>query len=321
MGRQEDGGSGQDRQEEAVRQSDRWKAEIEKGLRQVQELRERLKPVEFGSKAWEKYKGAYGDAREDTAFLFCPEELIPETEKLRRLDREEKSDYEIIFDNLCENLTHQLSLYDGTYLVMPYLVLLLEKRRREQDYEWEKKIIQAAGDLLCTDIPCNGGGDRAELPEEIGESYRLSVELLQEMTRDFLDRNMERLKEEDPDWLQYFCTDLLAILGDREAAFQMILGQWEQCPVCCPDCEYFDEEMEADGFYDKEQLKKIEPAVSVIGKWDGKSYEDTYLWFSNLAHDLGVEDAWKIAYYYGIYTCPECGSRGILIDWMKESDY
>ena len=91
MGRQEDGGSGQDRQEEAVRQSDRWKAEIEKGLRQVQELRERLKPVEFGSKAWEKYKGAYGDAREDTAFLFCPEELIPETEKLRRLDREEKS--------------------------------------------------------------------------------------------------------------------------------------------------------------------------------------------------------------------------------------
>ncbi len=141
------------------------------------------------------------------------------------------------------------------------------------------------------------------------------------MTRDFLDRNMGRLKEEDPGWLQYFCTDLLAILGDREAAFQMLLGQWEQCPVCCPDCEYFDEEMEADGFYDKEQLKKIVPAASVIGKWDRKSYENTYLWFSNLAHDLGVEDAWKIAYYYGTYTCPECGSRGILIDWMKESDY
>ena len=100
----------------------------------------------------------------------------------------------------------------------------------------------------------------------------------------------------------------------------MIMGSWEQCPVCCPDCGFYDEDMDADGFYDQEQLKKIEPAASVIGKWDGKNYEDTYLWFSNLAHDLGAEDAWKIAYYYGTYTCPECGSRGILIEWMKRSE-
>lgn len=321
MSRQETAQSEQARQEEAIRQSDLWKREIEKGLREVQELREKLKPVEFGSRAWEKYKGAYGDVREDVAFMFCPEELIPETEKLRRLDREEKSDYEIIFDNLCENLTHQLSLYDGTYLAMPYLVLLLEKKRREQDYKWEKKIIQAAGDILCTDIPYCGGGSRAELPQEIAESYQMSVELLQEMVKEFLNRNMERLKTEDPEWLQYFCTDLLAILGDREAAFQMLIGAWEQCPVSCPDCDYFDEEMEADGFCEEENLKKIEPAASVIGKWDGKNYEDTCLWFSNLAHDLGVADDWKIAYYYGTYTCPECGSRGILIDWMKRSEY
>ena len=58
----------------------------------------------------------------------------------------------------------------------------------------------------------------------------------------------------------------------------------------------------------------------MLGKWDGKSYEDTYLWFSNLAHELGVEDEWKIPYYYGTYTCPECGSRGILMDWMKDTE-
>lgn len=306
--------------EEEERRSDLWKAEIEKGLQEVQDLRDRLKPVEFFSGLWEQYTGAYGNIREDVAFLFCPEKLVPETMKLRRLDPEEKSDYEIQFDNLCENLTHQLSLYGGSYLAMPYLVLLLEKKRRKQDYEWEKKIIQAAGDVLSTDIPFCGGGDEAQMPEEVMESYQLSVELLQEMTKEFLDQNMERLKEEDPGWLQYFCTDLMAVLGDREAAFQMLMGQWEQCPVSCPECDYFDEDMEADGFYDKEQLKKIEPAASVIGKWDGKSYEDPYLWFSNLAHELGVEDEWKIPYYYGTYTCPECGSRGILIEWMKKTE-
>lgn len=85
-------------------QSDMWKAEIEKGLNKVKELRMQLKPVEFTSKLWETYQGAYGDVREDVAFLFCPKELIPDTEKLRRLDDEEKDSYEIIFDNLSQNL-------------------------------------------------------------------------------------------------------------------------------------------------------------------------------------------------------------------------
>ena len=53
---------------------------------------------------------------EDVAFLFCREDLIPETTKIRRLDFEEKGYYEIIFDNLWENLTHQLSLYPAIYL-------------------------------------------------------------------------------------------------------------------------------------------------------------------------------------------------------------
>ena len=306
--------------EEALRQAGIWKAEIEKGLQEVQELRERLKPVEFASGLWGQYGGAYGDVREDVAFLFCPEELIPETDRIRRLDTEKKSDYEIIFDNLCENLTHQLSLYDATYLTMPYLVLLLEKRRRKGDYEWEKKIISAAGDILSTDIPYCGGGREAQMPEEVMESYEMSVEILQEMTKSFLTRYTDRLKEEDPGWLQYFCTDLMAVLGDREAAYQMLTGQWEQCPVSCPECGFYDEDMEADGFCDEEQLEKIEPAASVLGGWDRESYEDTYLWFSNLAHELGVEDEWKISYYYGTYTCPECGSKGILMDWMKATD-
>lgn len=304
-------------------QSAMWKEEIEKGLEKVGDLRRELKPVEFTSGLWETCRGAYGDVREDVAFLFCPKELIPDTEKLRRLDGEDKDSYEIIFDNLSESLTHQLSLYDASYLVMPYLVLLLELKRQEEDFDWQMKVIALAGDVMATDIPCCGGGSGREemMPEEVMESYRRSTAMMGEMTKEFLGRYMDRLKGVEPAWKrQYFATDVLAILGDREAAFQMLMGQWEQCPLTCPDCGYFDEEMESDGFYDREQLKKIEPAPSVTGQWDRKSYEDTYVWFSNLVHLLAVEDAWKAAYYFGTYTCPECGSRGTLIEWMKETE-
>ena len=297
-----------------------WKEEIEKSLAEMSELREQLHPIEFSSKLWDEYKGAYGDVREDVAFLFCPKELLPEMEKIRRLDFEEKGDEQIVFDNLCENLSHQLSFYGATYLAMPYLVLLLEKKRREQDFDWQMQIIMEAGIILSTDIPYEGSEeDEDRVPEEIMESYHLSIEHLKEMTKEFLSQNMDKIKETmSPSDLQYFCTAILAILGDSQAAFQMVMGSWEQCMVCCPECDYYDEDMEADGFYDEEQMKeKVEPAESVIGKWDGKSFEDTYLWFSNLAHMLGMEDDWKIAYYYGTYTCPECGSKGTLIEWMK----
>ena len=83
-----------------------WKAEIEKSLAEEQGLRERLRPVEFPSDLWQVFRGAYGDVREDVAFLFCPKDLLPEMQKLRRLDFEDKDAEQINFDNLCENLSH-----------------------------------------------------------------------------------------------------------------------------------------------------------------------------------------------------------------------
>lgn len=301
----------------------KWKEEIEKSLAEMSELRERLHPVDFSSKLWETYRGAYGDVREDVAFLFCPKELMPEMEKIRRLDFEEKGDDQIDFDNLCENLSHQLSFYDATYLAMPYFVLLLEKKRREQDFDWQFQIILQAGIILSTDVPYEGAEeDKKKVAPEVMESYLLSIDILREMTKEFLKQNMDKIKNMDPMDVQYFCTANLAIFSDPQAAFQLLIGSWEQCPVCCPECEYFDEEMEGDGFYDEELVKeKVEPAPSVLGDWDGESFEgtDTYVWFSNLAHMLGAKDEWKIPYYYGTYTCPECGSKGVLIEWMKES--
>ena len=52
--------------------------------------------------------------------------------KLRRLDPEEKDDFRIAFDNLFENLCHQMSFYYATYLVLPYLVNLSGYRHPQQ---------------------------------------------------------------------------------------------------------------------------------------------------------------------------------------------
>lgn len=301
-----------------LEQATLWKEEIEKSLAKMSELRERLQPIEFSSKLWEEYEGAYGDVREDIAFLFCPKELLPEMDKIRRLDFEDKEDERINFDNVCENLLHQLSFYDATYLAMPYFVLFLEKKRREQDFHLQFEIIIQAGIILSTDI---FDDEREELPKDISKSYQCSIEILREMTKEFLQQNMEQLKEEKAIDLQYFCTSLLAIFDDPKAAYQILIGSWEQLPVACPNCDYYDDEMEADGFFVERIVKeKVTPAESVLGTWDGKSFEDTYVWFSNLAHILQIEDEWKIPYYYGTYQCPECGSKGILIDWMKKSN-
>ncbi len=300
--------------------SDMWKAEIEKSLTEVQELRDKLKPVSFESPLWEEYRGAYGDIREDVAFLFCPKDLIPEMGKIIRLDFEDKDDERINFDNLCENLSHQLSFYDATYLAMPYLVLLLEKKIKEQNFHWQMMIILQAGMILSTDIPEYNQPKEADIPKEILESYKMSKDILREKTKEFIEQHLDQIKEEKKGDLLYFATALLAIFGDPGAAFGLAIGVWEQTPVCCTECDYYDDDME-DGFYNEELMKeKIQPAESVIGKWDGKSFDDTYVWFSNFVHQLGIEDEWKIPYYYGTYTCPECGKKDILIEMMKNSN-
>ena len=297
-----------------LEKSDMWKKAIEQTLSELQTLRERLQPVPFSSPLGELYHGAYGDTREDVAFLFCPKHLIPEMVKTRRLDFDEKDDYQINFDNLCENLSHQLSFYNATYLTMPYLVLLLEKVRREQDFKWQFHIILNAGIILSTEETFSG---QPSLPPEIQTSYELSKELLRDMSKDFLKQNFDQIMQEDEDDRLYLATALLAIFGDPGAALQLVMGSWEQTPIICPECDYFDEDME-DGFYNETLIKeKIVPAESVIGKWDEKSFEDTYLWFSNLLHKLELKEGWKLPYYYGTYTCPECGNKSVLMDWMK----
>nr|WP_300838008.1 hypothetical protein [uncultured Acetatifactor sp.] len=84
--------------------------------------------------------------------LMGEREKAPETFKLRRLENVPKTNYELAFDNLCENLWHQMSFYPATWLALPYLARLMEGWEREKDLGWVFQGIMAAGSFLATDV-------------------------------------------------------------------------------------------------------------------------------------------------------------------------
>lgn len=112
-----------------------------------------------------------------------------------------------------------------------------------------------------------------------------------------------------------FITAILAIFGDREEAFILTMACWDTFYMLCDQCEYCEEDL----FFSEEEAKKvIIPAESVIGKWDGSSYENTWLWLSTMLDQLGAEEELEIlSYYYGTYTCPDCKNQKKVMDFMK----
>lgn len=270
-----------------------------------------MKLVDLDSDLWEVFCGAYGNVSEELKILMGEVDKIPPQKKLRRLETEEKDDYEIAFDNICENLWHQMSFYPATYLVLPYFVTLLEQKEKEQNSKWEISILSQIGLCLATCIPSNHIGS---VEQEIMDSFQESVSIAAEKVKVFLFERTEELKKLDKNDLSMFCTAALAILGDREAAFVLTMSAWDTCYMVCAECDYCDEDISL-SYGGKEN---IIPAESVIGKWDKVSYEDTYLWLSNVCHLLGDDkSAELLSYFYGTYTCPECENTGIVMDFMK----
>lgn len=62
--------------------------------------------ADLSSNLWEIYMGAYGSILDEITILAKD---IPHTE-------EENKQFETAFDNLCENLWHQMSFYNASYL-------------------------------------------------------------------------------------------------------------------------------------------------------------------------------------------------------------
>lgn len=294
-----------------------------------------LKLVPLDSELWEVYQGAYGNVAYDIKLLTGEEKefddwdmALVERRQCRQGKEEDMEDTEkIALENLMESLCHQMSFYEATYLAMPYLVQILEKKQKEDDVEGQIAFIGNMGFVIATDVPDTPYRDIAEseVDSEIMENYHLSILKLQEITKNFLEKHLEEIKQKNDDFYyqkDVFFNSIFVILSrDRKAAFVFSMSNNECFYGICPSCGDCNEniEIDIDNESDIEYLNScITPASSVLGEWDKSSFEDDYVWFSNLLSMAEADKYLKILpYYYGTYKCSECGSEMPMIDCMK----
>ncbi len=267
--------------------------------------------TESNSPLWEVYRGAYGNVSEYIAILMDERERAPETFKLRRLETVPKTNYEIAFDNLFENLYHQMSFYQASWLVLPYLARLMEGWEKEEDKEWLFQGIMAAGSCLATDV----FGDRPG-EEDLYESYLDVAREIHDIAVRFLAQNIDFVLEKPIVWRREFAIAVMAVLGEKKLAYMFYLSGMESCYIVCPACENCDEEIEF-GYFEPSERIKVAKAPSE--KWDGESLRDVKLWLFNL-FDLLEDDEGKerLCYYFGTYECPECGEEVPVLKGMEE---
>lgn len=272
-----------------------------------------IETVSLDSELWDIYRGAYGNITEDLEGLLTPEPEVPEHEK--SFDISGQSDYMVSLDNIWQQLGHQMSFYSALYLALPYLTKIYSYWRKKDDFKMQILILTNTGMALSADIPYNHYDSEDKVPENIMDNYQKSILFFKEEAEDIFLNKLDMLKEYNNNDLPYICAAILALLGKREEAFIFILGCWSQCFPYCNVCDYLNENIELE--YDIDDNCKaseglnsvITPAPSVIGQWDNKSLDNTYVFLSNILHFLGDEKSVKkLQYYYGTYKCPGCGN-------------
>lgn len=262
--------------------------------------------VDFNSPLWETYKGAYGNIKDEIITLTSEKHLFYKDNH--------DSDYSIAFDNLFENLSHQMSFYNATYIALPYIVQLLDKYKN--DFLEQFYIISQVGFCIATDIPENHF-PKENIDQTILDSYTESIAILQQKTKEFLFGHIDLLKQMSSIEKSEFCTSILAILGDKYLAYILTLSAWDTFYILCSNCEYCNEELSY-SFSSKKELSQITPAVYQPNQWDKSSFDDTFIWLSAILSMLGEEHNIKIlSYYCGMYTCPRCGKQKKVIDFIK----
>ena len=139
------------------------------------------------------------------------------------------------------------------------------------------------------------------------ESYENAILQIRDMTTDFLAGHMDAVREKHVSSRRWFAFAVTAIMGERGLAFLLAISQLESCYIVCPGCENCDEEIEF-GYFDPS--RRIEKAEVPVKKQVGESLEDVSSWLFNLFALLGdTEGMERLLYYFGTYTCPECGER------------
>lgn len=282
--------------------------------------------VPYDSVLWETLSGAYGSVVHDVKLLMGDATELSDWDNAlldRRACRTGRQEdpgniMEIALENLAECVAHQMSFYPATLLVVPYLVKLLEEKYRQGDFGGQLLLITNIGMIRATEAE-NGG--IPDTDSEVVDDYKLSILKLQELTKRFLEQNMDRIRNfEDQSYKEQFLISVFAILGqDQKMSFVLAMSEGQSFYMVCPACGDCNEDIEIS---DDDELAEvcgdIVPAEPVIGKWDGASLDDTYVWYSNLLVMAGADrSAELLSYYYGTYRCPECGKEGKVMDFVK----
>lgn len=282
--------------------------------------------VPYDSVLWDTQSGAYGNVVHDVKLLMGDatelsdwDNALLDRRACRTGQQEDPDDtMEVALENLVECVAHQMSFYPATLLVVPYLVKLLEEKCRQGDFDGQLLLITNIGMIRATEAESDGILDTNS---EVVDDYKLSILKLQELTKRFLEQNIDKIRHIGEQYYkEQLLVSVLAILGqDTKLSFVLSMSYGQSFYMVCPVCEDCNEDIE---FSDEDELEEvcadIVPAEPVIGKWDGASLEDTYVWYSNLLVLAGADRyAELLSYYYGTYRCPECGKEGKVIDFVK----
>lgn len=226
----------------------------------------------------------------------------------------ENRDWEQI-ENIFECMTHQMSFYSATYVVLPYMVELLEQVMEEGDVEHAFTLIFHLGVCLATDIPEN---QYEKIDSPILEDYNAAAQKLAGLTKRYINTYIEEIHKMNQEMRSMLLVSAIAILGDRQLAYGLVLSGLELTEIgvmCGGECQFYEEEFAV--LEDCEDQTVI-PAEYKPGQWDGKFDQDWFAWTSALADMLGAKQELEfLCYLNGTFTCPECGKTKKMIDFMK----
>lgn len=223
------------------------------------------------------------------------------------LEDENRDEIEIIF----ESLTHQMSFYSATYIVLPHMVRLLEQMIEKGDFVYGANLILNLGVCLATDIFEN---NFKETNIHIIENYNAAVQKLVGLTKRYINMYIDEIHKMNEEQKHMLFTGVLSILGERKAVFVLMILGWnieEIGLMCDKECGYLEE------YFVPFDNNIIIPTKYGVEKWDGKSYDDAFVWSSAIADMLEDKYAVEVLkYLYGDFTCPKCGKTKKVIDFV-----
>ncbi|MCH5272385.1 MAG: hypothetical protein J1E35_01805 [Lachnospiraceae bacterium] len=101
-------------------------------------------------------------------------------------------------ESVYEGINHQMSFYSAIYLVMPYLVKLLEQKISSGDTEWAEYCLFNIGMTIASDNWITRRGYKKEkVPDDLKKNYKLCLKKVRKIAGYFYKENKSKLKHKE----------------------------------------------------------------------------------------------------------------------------